>query len=53
MSERPEGAEIVGIRRKRGKRGDIIAAGAPRDTWIALAEGAEAGAGVGVALTCD
>ena len=27
MSERPEGAEIVGIRRKRGKKGDIIAKG--------------------------
>ena len=26
MSERPEGAETVGIRRKRGKKGDIIAA---------------------------
>jgi len=25
VSERPEGAEIVGIRRKRGKKGDIIA----------------------------
>ena len=25
MSERPEGAEIVRIRRKRGKKGDIIA----------------------------
>ena len=24
VSERPEGAEIVGIRRKRGKKGDII-----------------------------
>jgi len=28
MSERPEGAETVGIRRKRGKKGDIIAGGA-------------------------
>jgi len=25
VSERPEGAEIVGIGRKRGKKGDIIA----------------------------
>jgi len=25
VSERPEGAEIVGIRRKKGKKGDIIA----------------------------
>jgi len=25
VSERPEGAEIVGIRRERGKKGDIIA----------------------------
>jgi len=25
MSERPEGAEIVGIKRKRGGKGDIIA----------------------------
>ena len=24
VSERPEGAEIVGIRRKRGEKGDII-----------------------------
>jgi len=35
--------------------GTRTAAGALRDTWIALVEGAEAGAGVGVgvALTCD
>jgi len=31
-SERPEGAEIVGIRRKRGKKGDIIAVHNPTVT---------------------
>ena len=29
VSERSEGAEIVGIRRKRGKKGDIITLNMP------------------------
>ena len=35
MSERPEGAEIVGIRRKKGKKGRYYCRSNLTDLWMA------------------